>query len=286
IGKAILDKKIHCLMVKPLAPTIDEAIELVKLQEKGGVYAAIEFHKRFDESNRIAKRLIIDGSIGSISYMTIDYSQRIMIPLEIFREWSTKTHIFQYLGVHYVDLVFFLTGAHPKRVMAIGTRGVLDALGVSNHDSVHAIIQWHGGTVGEGQFITLMNIGWIDPNCTSALSDQRVSIVGSRGRLELDQKKRGIELVNDSKGTQQINPYFADYLPTINGGMEFQGYGYKSIRGFLDDVQSLKAGRISLAELNATRPSFQQGLISTSVVEAVNTSLLQSSRWVDIHDLS
>jgi len=83
-----------------------------------------------------------------------------------------------------------------------------------------------------------------------------------------------------------MNPYFSDYLPTINGGMEFQGYAYRSIRCFLDDVQALRAGSTTIDDLEATRPSFRQGLVSTAVVEAVNMSLLQSSGWVDIHDQS
>jgi len=286
IGKAVLERDIHCLMVKPLTPLLAEAEDLVRIQRERGLYAAVEFHKRFDESNRLVRRMITDRTIGDVRYFTINYSQRISIPLDVFREWSAKSNIFQYLGVHYVDLVYFLTGARPERAMAIGTSGVLSAMGVSTYDSIHAVIQWRGSAGGSSPFITVMNIGWIDPRCTSALSDQRFTLVGSAGRLELDQKNRGIELVKDGVGIQHVNPYFSDYLPTINGGMEFQGYGYKSIRGFLDDVQALKAGRISLDELDATRPSFRQGLISTAVVEAVNMSILQSSRWVDIHDLS
>lgn len=286
IGKAVLEQNIHCLMVKPLTPLVAEAEDLIRIQREHNLYAAVEFHKRFDESNRLVHRMIIDRTIGDVRYFTINYSQRISIPLDVFREWSTKSNIFQYLGVHYVDLVYFLTGAHPKRAMAVGTSGVLATLGVQTYDSIHTVIQWCGGAGGNEPFITVMNIGWIDPRCTSALSDQKFSLVGSEGRLDLDQKNRGIELIKDGIGIQHVNPYFSDYLPTNNGGMEFQGYSYKSIRGFLDDVQAYKAGRISLDELDATRPSFKQGLVSTAVVEGVNKSIQQSSRWVDIHEIS
>ena len=286
IGRVILERDIHCLMVKPLTLLVAEAEELVRIQREHNLYAAVEFHKRFDESNRLVRRMITDHTIGNVRYFTINYSQRISIPLDVFREWSAKSNIFQYLGVHYVDLVYYLTGARPERAMAIGTSGVLETLDVPTYDSVHAVIQWRGGAGGNEPFITVMNIGWIDPRCTSALSDQKFSLVGSAGRLELDQKNRGIELIKDGLGIQHVNPYFSDYLPTNNGDMEFQGYGYKSIRGFLDDVQAHKAGLISLDELDATRPSFRQGLISTAVVEAVNKSIQQSSKWVNIHEIS
>jgi len=283
-GRAVLERGIHCLMVKPLTPTVAEARDLLRIQESKGLYAAVEFHKRFDESNRMVKRLIGDGAVGNVRYCVINYSQRIEIPLVAFRAWCAQTNIFQYLGVHYVDLVYFLTGARPVSVMAVETRGVLDALGVQTPDSVHALIQWRGGAGGENLFVTSMNIGWIDPRGTSALSDQKFSLVGSAGRLDVDQKDRGIELVRDSQGLQHINPYFSEFLPTLAGGLEFQGYGYKSIRGFLDDLQALQDGRVSLGELDRTRPSFRQAIVSTAVVEAVNMSMAQSSRWVVVHD--
>ena len=286
IGRAVLEKGIHCLMVKPFTPRLAEAQELLRIQRERGVYGAVEFHKRFDASNRLVRRLMADGTIGEARYFVINFSQRISIPLEVFREWSSQSNIFQYLGVHYVDLVYFLTGARPERVVAVGTEGVLAGWGVSAYDSVHAVIQWRGGAGGKNPFVTVMNIGWIDPRGTSALSDQRFMLIGSAGRLEVDQKNRGIELVKEGQGSQQLNPYFSDYLPTIDGGMEFQGYGYDSIRGFLEDVRSFQSGRIGLEELEKTRPSFRQALVSTAVIEAVNTSLSQSSRWVDIHDLS
>jgi predicted dehydrogenase len=285
VGRAVLERDIHCLMVKPLTPVVAEAEDLVRIQRQHGVYAAVEFHKRFDESNRLVRRVIADGTIGDVRYLVINYSQKVSIPLDVFREWSAKSNIFQYLGVHYVDLVYFLTGARPERAMGVGTNKVLEGLGVPTYDSIHAVIQWLGGAGGNSPFITVMNISWIDPRCTSALSDQKFTLVGATGRMDVDQKNRGIELVKDGLGIQHVNPYFADYLPGVDGTMDFQGYGYKSVRGFLDDVQALKAGRIDLDELDATRPSFQQGLISTAVVEAVNTSLSQGSRWVDIHDL-
>jgi len=285
IGKAVLEKNIHCLMVKPLTPSVAEAQSLLNIQHARHLHAAVEFHKRFDESNRMVKRIISDGTVGNVRYFVINFSQRIQIPLTVFREWSARSNIFQYLGVHYVDLVYFLTGAIPKRAMAIGTKGVLSTQGINTIDSVHAFVEWSGGAGGDEPFITVMNISWIDPNVTSALSDQKFMLIGSTGRLDVDQKNRGIELVQEGPGIRHINPYFSDYLPTPEGGMEFQGYGYKSIRGFLDDLQELFANRISLAELEKKRPSFRQAMLSTAIVEAVNTSLKQNSNWVAIHDL-
>ena len=42
---------------------------------------------------------------------------RKIVPEKIFKGWADKTNILQYLGVHYIDLVYFVTKATPIRVL-------------------------------------------------------------------------------------------------------------------------------------------------------------------------
>ena len=55
----------------------------------------------------------------------IEYSQPREIPLKLFKKWSQDTNIFQYLGVHYVDLIYFLTGFQPISAYATGVKNYL-----------------------------------------------------------------------------------------------------------------------------------------------------------------
>lgn len=282
-GKAILTRGMHCLMVKPFVPTLAEGRELVRLQQAHGVYGAIEFHKRFDEANLYAKRILGTGVLGKPLYVTVDYSQRISIPLDIFRSWSEKTNIFQYLAVHYVDLVYFLTGYRPVRVSALGTSGVLRSKGVTTPDSIHASIVWHS-TDGD-ELVTQFTCNWIDPTTTTAMSDQSYKIVGTAGRLDLDQKRRGVQLVTQRAGVQDVNPYFSEILCQEDGSARFQGYGHQSLHRFVKDVADLQAGRVTPAVLERQRPSFSEGLVSTAVIEAVNSSLARSGEWQKVTDV-
>jgi D-galacturonate reductase len=278
----LLESCVPPLVVKPLVPTVAEARELIAIQDRTDTYAAVEFHKRWDESNLLAQRYIRDGRLGPLVYSVVDYSQRIRIPTDVFKGWADRTNIFQYLGVHYVDLLFFLTGLQPLRAMAVGTRGVLSSRGVDTYDSVHAQVLW--GKQGEPThgFVSLLSISWIDPNTTSAMSDQKMKIICGDGRIECDQKDRGIEVVTEREGVQHVNPYFADYLPDGTGALEFQGYGYKSIAAFLGDALDLAAGRTTRAGLEPLRPTLRQSLPSVAIVEAVNASLVHGSEWRSI----
>lgn len=280
--EALLEQKAHCLSVKPLTPTLAEAKILVEIQEKNNVYGAVEFHKRLDETNRYLKRALFEGEIGSILYFNVQYSQKIEIPAQIFRKWAAHTNIFQYLGVHYVDLIYYFTGFVPVKAMAVGDFGVLRKMGIETPDAVHAVILWQDPSGKENGFSSHFSTNWVDPSRTSAMSDQRIWVVGTEGRLECDQKNRGLEQVSNESGIRAVNPYFAEYLPDSYGRTAFSGYGYKSINRFIRDVANLMDGKIVPEQLEGHRPSFREALVSTAVIDAVNRSLNNNFQWRDV----
>lgn len=285
VASALLKAGVPSLVVKPLTPTLTEARALVQLTREHRCYGAVEFHKRFDETNLYARKAIDNGVLGQLLYFTVDYSQRISIPTVVFRDWASQTNIFQYLAVHYVDLIYFLTGWVPERAMAVGTHGVLYQQGITEYDSVHATIVWRSTTNVTQKFVSQFSMNWIDPDRSAALSDQKYKIIGTLGRLELDQKNRGIELVTQRDGVQAINPYFSEFLPDMEYGTVFSGYGVRSIERFVLDVQALRAGRVTLEELEKSRPSFLSALPSCAVIEAVNASLARNSEWECISEI-
>jgi predicted dehydrogenase len=269
---------LHSLVVKPLAPTLKEVEELVKLQEAHQVYCAVEFHKRLDRPNIRLRDSIENGKIGDPLYFIVEYSQRKSIPKERFRDWVESTNIFQYLGIHYVDIVHFATGAIPRRAMAIGQKSYLASHGIDTYDSIQAVVEWE--TLSGEMFVSTFNTNWIDPESTSAMSDQKIKVVGTKGRFEADQKRRGIFIVNDKDGIEEPNPDFCTMYGTGEGNTTFQGYGIESIIQFLRDVVDIEAGKIRINDLEGKRPTFKESVIPTIVLEAVNRSLNENGEWI------
>ena len=60
-------------------------------------------------------------------------NKRKTIPTKIFNSWVHHNNILQYLGVHYIDIIRFVTKAKPKRVMAIGQKTFLENLGFESN---------------------------------------------------------------------------------------------------------------------------------------------------------
>ena len=272
---------VHPLVVKPFTPTVAEGRDLISLSEEYDVYGAVEFHKRFDESNLLLRQNVVDGTLGSLCYITVEYSQRRMI-WGVFGSWLKRTNIFQYLGVHYVDLIYFLTGGRPIRVLATGQRHQPDSSDAPDFDAIQAIVEWEHPSTGS-PFVSTLVISWIDPDSTSAFSDQKINVVGTEGRYQADQKHRGVQVVTQKQGgVDEVNPYFSQIYVGPDGTIGIHGYGPASIDRFIADVRDINAGKSRRQDLIEVRPSFQQSLVSTAVIEAVNRSLAQESQWVGV----
>ncbi|MBT6231011.1 MAG: Gfo/Idh/MocA family oxidoreductase [Candidatus Scalindua sp.] len=270
---------IHTLVVKPLAPTVKDVVELIELQERCGVYCAVEFHKRLDRSNLKLRDTIVSGKIGDPLYFIVEYSQRKSIPEEKFKSWVDDTNIFQYLGIHYVDIIYFVTGAIPRRVMAIGQKNYLSSRGIDNYDSIQVVVEWEMPSGALFSSVILTN--WIDPESSSAMSNQRIKVIGTKGRYEADQKRRGICITSDEEGVEEPNPDFCSMYGSQKGDISFQGYGIDSITRFLKDVTKIESGELKVEELDSRRPTFKESIVPTVIIEAVNRSIVENGRWIN-----
>ncbi len=281
ITKSLIEQQVHVQVVKPLAPMVREVEALVALAARHGVYGAVEYHKRFDEANLKLLALIRQGALGELLNFRIQYSQRKVIPTTIFRQWVDQTDIFQYLGVHYVDLIHFLTAAQPLRVMSVGMKKYLPTKGIDSFDTIQTLIEWRE-TSGK-TFLSDHLTGWVDPNTTSAMSDQRLEVVGTEGRYISDQKDRGVTLVTDGGQVEQINPYFSQFYPGVDGrSQKFCGYGPQSILQFIHDCSDIVNSEVEVDALAGLRATFASSLPVAKVLEASRQSLASGNVWIAV----
>jgi len=271
----LLNRGIPCLVVKPLAGTLSDARRMRDAAAWAGVVAQVEFHKRLDESNLMMREKIRSDDLGTPLYATVEYSQRKTVPRDIFKGWASETSIFQYLGVHYVDLIGWATGFKPVRATAWGQKEYLSSHGIDSWDAIQAVIEWQrpdGGT-----FVSNFATNWIDPEGTGAMSDQRIIMVGTEGRYDADQARRGIRFTGAQGGAQNISPYFTGAWADDEGRLSFHGYGIGSVRRFLEDVIAVRAGTATVEALEKTRPSFTNCVASVAVIEAVHASIAKGN---------
>ena len=165
--------------------------------------------------------------------------------------------------------------------MAIGQKSEIVKHGVDTYDSIQCMVKWK--LSDRTEFSQTLLTSWVDPESSTAMSDQKIKFIGTRGRYEADQKERGIRVNTDKFGVEHINPDFCMPYGDKEGNIRWRGYGIESITTFINDVLSLNKKSINLSSLRNKRPSFEESLISTAVVEAAHTSLDNDSTWQTIN---
>ena len=280
IAKSCLRNKLHTMVVKPIATKVKHVKDLINIAKRNNLYSVVEFHKRFDRQNIILKDYYNEKKLGDILYTYTEYSQRKIIPTKRFARWLNNTNLIQYLGVHYIDIVRFITKGLPVRVLSGGQKKLLVKNKINSYDSIQLNIEWKDKFKKKFNQTILLN--WIDPNNSSAMSDQKIKFICTKGRIELDQKERGVDILTDKDGFLQPNPDFCRIYGIENGKYKWQGYGIESIGIFLKDLKQIKKNIKIIKEIEKNRPNFYEGLISTAVIEAANKSLKKNGIWVSI----
>lgn len=234
-----VDSGVPTWVVKPLCGDGLTAKSLAGKARDAALPLWVDYHKRFDASNRKLKEIVDGGEHGRMLLYSVQYSQPSAIPLSDLKAWSKDVDVFQYIGCHYVDQIFFLyPDIVPQRISATGLPGSLNSAGGPEFDIVHALIDFRLAT---GELLRAdFNIAWNDPLGATAKSHQRVEVQFENGRVIADQKRRGFELWGTEK-TEDINPYFFQlFCDTKEPGVRrATGYGFDSIANFVDCIDDV-----------------------------------------------
>ena len=165
-----------------------------------------------------------------------------------------------------------MTKFRPIKVWAWGQKGYLTKKGINTWDAVQTTIEWKN----RGRnFFSYIITNWIDPNNSSATSDQKINFVGEKGRFFSDQKNRGIFTINDESNFSHINPYFTNL--NLSERYFYDGYGIRNIKDFIKNSKNNK-----IDDLKNLNSSFNDSIISTKVIEAVKKSLKNKGKVIQI----
>lgn len=227
-----IDTGVPTWIVKPLTGDGERSAALARRAEERKTPVWVDYHKRFDPSNRLLRSALDGSAQGAPLLYSVRYSQPRTLPLDDF-SWTTETNVFSYIGCHYVDQLFYvMPGLEIESVSASGVPGpVFERLGAPAYDTVLARFEgrWRGRSV-HAQF----EVGWCNPKASPTKSLQIVEVLCERGRHFLDQTRRGVETWTE-EAVATPNPYFFSRLhDPVTDAPRWQGYGWESVRHFLD----------------------------------------------------
>ncbi|MCU0785431.1 MAG: Gfo/Idh/MocA family oxidoreductase [Verrucomicrobia bacterium] len=302
IVKTALKHNQHVLCVKPLVLKYTQAHEIEQIAREKGLFVGVEYHKRFDRRALMARRQYALGHFGEFAMGEARMIEPYYYRHSNFQNWFTcdQTDPFVYVGCHYVDLVYFITGLKPTALSVSGVKGRFPN-GKEGYLWANGRVRFENGallTVTDG-------LGY--PDAAAGSNDQGLLMYcegkDACGMIQHNDQDRGVRhsyLDNiGCAGTKYnyVSPDFYRLVPWEGQGFKPVGYGYESIAASIETMcrieaetadqpakQALAQRRKMIAEID------KQGLIATPansyinelVVEAARISIVNDGAWVDI----
>jgi predicted dehydrogenase len=214
------------------------------------------------------------------------------MPLDKFKLWAEKSSPFEYIGTHYADVYYYVTGLMPKRVVAFGQKKFLPTVGSAAYDAIQAVIEWENGSA------FWIQTSWVCPDKNAQMTQQGMMLQGTQGEYKADHANRNCYFVTDDRGFEHYNPNFMKPYDDWDapGKTDWTGYGYESNAMGIRDKQKILAAcgdgpaqkkaavrKQLLGEWNATgcRAMPRQALVGVAINEAVRMSVDAGSRFVE-----
>jgi predicted dehydrogenase len=285
----------HVLSVKPLVLEYKQDVQIEHLALEKGLFVGVEYHKRFDRRALQAKRFYAEGRFGQFTMGEAKLHEPYYYRHSNFQNWFTcdKTDPFTYVGCHYVDLVYFITGLKPVAVSVDGVRGKFP-------NGKEAFL-WSSGRVRyeNGALLTVTDgLGY--PDDAAGSNDQGMIMycegANRSGMIHHDDHERGIRYAflepSGAARYRYVSPDYFRLVPWEGNGAKPVGYGYDSVAASLQTMQRMEATCDSLAaRQKMIRDIDAAGIIATPansfinelVVEAARRSILADGALVKIH---
>jgi len=276
-----IKNKHHFLVVKPVVTNIKDLYDIIKEQEKAGVFGMVDYHKCFDEANILLLNEYKEGKYGQLQHVFTKQTQRRDM-LRIYGSWlsGSNTNVNHYLGSHYIQMVGFITGATPISVRATGQYGVAKKdFSIDTYDLIETQVVWKAKD--KSTFVSYHLAGWSDPSETASMTYQEMHLIGTNAIVDSEQRFRGHEAEIVGKGREIINPYFFNLNNGLDGKPNLETkYGFRSIKAFVNAALSVEGGA-SPKEFNYL-PTIKESMNVTAILEAADKSLRKNSAVIPI----
>jgi predicted dehydrogenase len=287
----------HVLCVKPLVLQYQQSVEIERSARERGLFVGVEYHKRYDRRSLQAKRQYAQGHFGEFKCGEARLIEPYYYRHSNFQNWFTcdATDPFVYVGCHYVDLVYFITGLRPSAVSVQGVKGKFP-------NGKEGYLWSHGRVQFTNQALLSVMNGLGYPDLGAGSNDQGMTLY-----CEGHDRNGMIKHVDDDRGCRYayqdgigpggshynyVSPDYFRFVPWEGPGYKPVGYGYDAIAANIEAVRQLETEAASLDERRAfLRRIDAAGLLATPansyinelVTEAARASILADGALVKIH---
>lgn len=299
IAIAALEAGKHVLCEKPLANTVAEAETMVAAAEAAaarGVRSMVGYTYRRVPAVQLARQLVASGRIGAVRHVRVQYLQDWLADPQTPLSWrldkqAAGSGALGDIGSHAVDLAQFITGERLTGVSALLETFVRERPVAAEFSGLHGTGGAERGPVtvdDAAVFLARLSGGGLGVFeatrfATGRKNAIRLEVNGEQGSLSFDFEDMNVLHFHDATEdaatagfrrivvTEPQHAYVAQWWPAGHG----LGYEHAFTHQVVDLVGAIAAGA-------DPAPSFADGLAVQRVLDAVERSAADDSRWVPL----
>ncbi|MFF1383600.1 Gfo/Idh/MocA family protein [Arthrobacter sp. NPDC058288] len=275
-GKAVVCEK-------PLATSVEDALELTDLADRAGVVTAVPFVYRFYPAVREARDRILRGDAGQLWLLHGSYLQDWLAGADAtnWRVDSTlggASRAFGDIGVHWCDLMEFTTGHRITRLVAKTSRaydqretgGQLSS--VATEDGAALLFETDHGATGS------LVVSQVSPGRKNRLW---FSFDGTEASFSFNQERPDTLHIGRTDSSAQIA--VGPQTLTTSGGRRYNRLPPGHPQGYQDSFNAFVADAYAAVQGQEPEglPTFRDGLRAARLTEALVTSAARQV-WVNV----
>jgi predicted dehydrogenase len=256
LALAAIERGIAILVEKPLAPTTEEGMRIVRACRAAGVPVQVGHVERFNPAVLELGRLIDEGWLSTV--YSIASRRAGPFPARI-RDVGVTVD----LATHDADILSWIAGERPSRVYA----ETAQRIHATNEDLLFGLLHFPSGATG------MLDVNWLTP-----AKRRQLVVVGEEGMFELDYLTQRLTF---TRATDTTNPrLIGGYAPTFEGEvLELAVVSTEPLAGELEAFLSVVR--------NGGRPvvDAEDGLWAVAIATSLLTAAAEG-RAVDLSTLS
>ena len=180
----------HVLVEKPLATTIEDAENIVRISRDTGCHVMVNYTHRWAAPYAKAKQIIQAGDIGGAVMVYARKDDTLWAATEMM-DWTANTSPASYLSTHDIDLVLWFLETDVESVYALGVRKVLQKKKIDTEDAIQALLRFKNGAIGTFESC------WVLPNSMPTVTDSFIEIIGEKGTIHIDRIHEGLKVATE-----------------------------------------------------------------------------------------
>ena len=237
----------HVFLEKPMASTVEDCVKIIAATKSAKGVLQIGHICRFNPRYRMAKQAIEAGTIGKIVAM----SSRRNIPAAWTTEILNKIGPIVGDAIHDTDLMLWFTGDSIVSAYA----QTVDVRGLRYPDIGQTMYRFAGGATA-----TLETV-WCMPEKTPFDIDERMSIIGTKGLIHVQDTFPNLGIVGTDKLQSPDTTYWPQFDGTRSGALreEFIYFADCALKGRRPEIGRPEDAMAALAATLAAEESARSG---------------------------